>query len=390
MFLRILFRAFALSLLVVAIHAQAGIRGQIYLPDGSTPQRPIRFTLMSDHGLRREELFTDSGGRIRLFGTNTPFTITVESDGENYDTTSKSFDVTRDGNFLRFQLNPLKHRASAPPSTVDAGDAQREVSPKARESYLSALALLREGKYQEAVEPLKRAIEIQKDYFIAHADLGVTYMKLNRLDLAEEALRKAIHLNNKVHVPQLNLGLLLNQQGKHKEAIEVLRRIEQRQPDLWEIQAPLIDAQIRLQQWSQAEDQIKKALGCKDADVVDLKIKMGTVQMRLGRFEPAAAVLREAATAQPDNATVQLNLGAALLQLANLAEAEKALLRAYELKGADAAGAQLLLGQLHFQKGDYPKAIQAFEIYLKDMPNAPNAAKVRESIDKLRQSGKKQ
>jgi tetratricopeptide (TPR) repeat protein len=152
----------------------------------------------------------------------------------------------------------------------------------------------------------------------------------------------------------------------------------------------LIDALMRLQQWSQTESQIKRAYGCKDADVIDLKVKMGTVQMRLGRFDSAAAVLREAVAAQPDNATAQLNLGAALLQLSNLGEAEAALVRAYELKGPNAAGAQLLLGQLYFKKGDHPKAIQAFEIYLKEMPNAPNAAKVRESIEKLRQSAKKE
>jgi TolA-binding protein len=50
------------------------------------------------------------------------------------------------------------------------------------------------------------------------------------------------------------------------------------------------------------------------------------------------------------------------------------------------AGAQLLLGQLYFQKRDYQKAIEAFETYLRDLPDAPNAAQVKEAIQKLRQS----
>ena len=46
-------------------------------------------------------------------------------------------------------------------------------------------------------------------------------------------------------------------------------------------------------------------------------------------------------------------------------------------------GAQLLLGDLYFQKKDYPKAIEAFKAYLRDLPSAPNAAQVKEAIEKL-------
>jgi tetratricopeptide (TPR) repeat protein len=66
--------------------------------------------------------------------------------------------------------------------------------------------------------------------------------------------------------------------------------------------------------------------------------------------------------------------------LANLDEAETALRRAYQLDGTRMPGAQLQLGQLYFRKKDYPKAIEAFEAYLRDLPNAPNAGQVREAV----------
>jgi tetratricopeptide (TPR) repeat protein len=140
------------------------------------------------------------------------------------------------------------------------------------------------------------------------------------------------------------------------------------------------------QRWADAESEIKKALTLNELDIVDLKIKLGTVLMRQGKFDAAAIVLRQAVEARPDSALANLDLGGTLLQTGNLDEAEALLLKAYEIKGSTMAGAQLLLGTLYFKKKDYPKAIEAFTIYLRDLPDAPNAAQVKEAIDKLRQA----
>ena len=66
-----------------------------------------------------------------------------------------------------------------------------------------------------------------------------------------------------------------------------------------------------------------------------------------------------------------------------------ALRRAYELKGTAMPGVQFLLGEVYYQKKDYAKAIEAFETYLRVLPDAPNAAQVREAIDRLRKALKK-
>ena len=69
-----------------------------------------------------------------------------------------------------------------------------------------------------------------------------------------------------------------------------------------------------------------------------------------------------------------------------LDEAESALSRAYAIKGVEMPGAQLLLGQIYHQKQNYQKAIDAFTKYLQDLPDAPNAAQVRESIRRLNEA----
>jgi tetratricopeptide (TPR) repeat protein len=79
-----------------------------------------------------------------------------------------------------------------------------------------------------------------------------------------------------------------------------------------------------------------------------------------------------------------VQLGGALLQLKQLAAAERELKKAYELGGDSAGAAQLLLGETYHLQGKYALAIQAFEQYLKDVPNAPNAAQVKEAIDRMK------
>ncbi len=353
------------------------------MPNGAPVQKRIRLTLTTDNGTRTDFYYTDSNGRITLPNINSPYTITAETDNEMYDTTSVSFIPPHSGNYIIVNLRPLKSAPTAAPGLVNVNDVDLRVSPKAKEAYESAILLLQSEKYEEALEPLKRAISLQTNYFHAHNDLGVLYMKLNRLDEAVATLRQAIKINGKIYIPQLNLGIVLNRQGKFKEAADVLTRVQHDNADLWKFHAPLVESLIGSQQWGAAEAAITDAMSIKELDAVDLKIKLGMVRIRQGKYAQASEVLGEAVTQEPENALAHFNLGAALMQAGKLDEAEKALLRAYEIKGAGMAGTNLLLGQLYYQKHDYQKAINSFTKYLRDFPDAPNAAQVKESIRRL-------
>ena len=373
-----------LFLLVVNGIAQLGVRGQIFMPDGSPVQKPTRFTLLTDNGMRTEIFYTDSNGRMALPRINTPYTILVETDGEVYDTTTVSFNPVHAGNYIVVNLKPFTPARPPTAGTVNAETIDANVSPKARHLYDEAITLLKAEKYDQASELLKRAISLQPEYVKAHNDLGAIYLKLNQLEAAERTLRHAIKLNNKWYLPRLNLGLVLNRQRKHQEAATLLTELKNNYPDNHAIHAPLIEALMEARQWAQAEEELQRALTVKGSDTVDLKIKLGIVTLRQNKLPAAVAALREATSAEPDNALAQFNLGVALQVSDDLDGAEKALLRAYQIEGAKMPGAQLQLGQLYFRKKDFTKAIEAFQAYLRDLPNAPNATQVRDAITRLR------
>ncbi len=368
-----------------------GVRGQIYLPNGAPLHRVIRFFLTTDDGRRNDILFTDSNGRIEIVvPVPVPYSITVESDGETYDTTTKAFDPLYSRNYIIIHLRPLTAKTAPPPGLVSADTTDRNVAPKAKEAYDAALKLIQAAQYEQALQPLKQAISLQPDYFHAYNDLGVVYMKLNQLDKATDALRRAIKINDRIYFPQLNLAVVFNKLGKHKEAAERLTKLESSHPNLGlKVYVPLVEALMGAEQWAPAENALRRGLALEGIDKVDLKIKLGMVLIKQNKADKAIPVLQEATEAEPANALAHFNLGTAFLETGNLDQAEISLRRAYEIKGAAMPGVQFLLGNIYYQKKDYLKAISAFEAYLRDLPDAPNIVQVKEAIDRLRRALKK-
>jgi outer membrane protein assembly factor BamD (BamD/ComL family) len=65
-------------------------------------------------------------------------------------------------------------------------------------------------------------------------------------------------------------------------------------------------------------------------------------------------------------------------------EAERELIEAYRIGGAQMGGAQLMLGQIYFMRKNYESALLAFEQYLADVPRAPKAAEVEGVIKRIK------
>jgi TolA-binding protein len=61
-----------------------------------------------------------------------------------------------------------------------------------------------------------------------------------------------------------------------------------------------------------------------------------------------------------------------------------------ELGGSGLPDAQLFLGQLYYLQQKYELSQRAFEQYLKDTPNAPNAAQVKAAIESAKAAVKRQ
>ncbi|MCA1613636.1 MAG: tetratricopeptide repeat protein [Acidobacteria bacterium] len=363
------------------------------MPGGSLPARELRFTLTREDG-RIETLFTDTKGKYQLSGDllrERSYTVTVRGDGRTFDTTTASLRIVRGGGttYTPVFLRAPRAESLPPAEVVDVGAFDAGAPAEARASYERGMEAARAGDAAAALQSLKRAVGLYPNYLRAHNDLGVLYLKLDRLEEAAEAFRRAMKISRRYAYPRLNLGVALNRLSRHKEAEEILEPLHKDNPSLAGVRVAYADALYGRGRLAEARKILQAGLAepkLERAERAELHYKLGRVLGREERVAESVAELQRSVEIEPDAANAQLLLGGGLLQLKRAVEAEKALRRAYELGGASLGHAQLMLGQLYFEQKKYEQALAAFEQYLKDLPQAPNAAQIKDVAAKLRES----
>ena len=108
---------------------------------------------------------------------------------------------------------------------------------------------------------------------------------------------------------------------------------------------------------------------------------LADAELRLHKAESAAQHFRQALDAFPQGEMIddsRFGLGRALEQMKNGTEAEKIYRElAANRNGLRAADAQLALGDLHFDAGDFTAAVADFETFEKDFPASPRLARAQ-------------
>jgi len=295
------------------------IRGNVVMPDGSPLSGAVRVTLKVMRG-DVTTAYTDQQGRFELNNLAPGlYTLEVESDRDRrFELTSERVQVARGGGpslvtvFLKFKRDETPTPRD---KTVSVAMLDQKVPSAAKREFDKATHLAREGKSDEAIEALRRAIVIYPDYLMAHNDLGAQLLERQRFDEAEIELRKAVNIDPDAFNPALNLGIVL----------------------------------LRLNKVSEAHVHLEKALSI-----------------------------------EPSSPAGHMFLGVASAKLGDSDLGEKELKTAHELGGTSYAVALFHLGQLYMKKGNRELAINSFQAYLRESPDAANAAQVEQLIASLR------
>jgi len=381
-----------MHLAILLLFSQAPPAIQIFMPGGTLPPRPIRFTLTRDDG-RIETVFTDTKGKFQVTGDlirDADYIVTVETDGATYDTTVATFRIVRGTPvYTTVFLRPFTGKPKTAPGVVDV--RAMEANKDAVAAYEAGMKALADGQTETAITQLKRALKISPHYLRALNDLGVLYLQLNRLPEAAELFAQAVKVDENFNLARLNLGVVLHRQGKDKQAVQVLALLYEKDRSMKGLALSYADALLGVAELAKAEQVLRGALSesANDNSIqVDIRFKLGVILNRQDRFDEAAVELKKAVTINDSAANAQLLLGATLLQLNRLDEAEKSLLRAYEVAGAGAGNAQMFLGQLYLMQQKPAAALKAFDQYLKDVPAAPNAVQIKAEIERLKAATK--
>jgi tetratricopeptide (TPR) repeat protein len=132
-----------------------------------------------------------------------------------------------------------------------------------------------------------------------------------------------------------------------------------------------------------AETLLRRALEI-DNSAVRPTLNLGLCLYRQERYADALPYLERGVQLQPVNANAHLLLGITMVMSGDDTRAEPVLLRAYEQGGKQYARAQFYLSRLYTRQKNYARAAEALEVYLRDLPDEPNAESLRATLVKLR------
>ncbi len=213
-----LFPALALMLFVaIAAPAQNNnmLRGKVRSPSGETLNNAI------------VELKIGGGGMIGQTVTRNDgdFAFSNLEAGE-YEIEVNLAGYERTIQMARFNHSPGEHfqevlnievllRPKAEPATGAPGiNFAQDVPKAAREAYEKGIARLREGKTDEGVRLLREATTVFPNYFAAHLGLGAEMLRAGKYNDALESLERARQINDREGMVYHLFGLVMMKQRK--------------------------------------------------------------------------------------------------------------------------------------------------------------------------------
>jgi len=100
------------------------------------------------------------------------------------------------------------------------------LNPQARDAHLNlGYILYKQGRYEEALDVTRVAVEQRPDHFIIHANLGMVLNELRRFEEAETHLSRAIALDPNNTQALYSMATVRFNQQRYDEMLELLQRL---------------------------------------------------------------------------------------------------------------------------------------------------------------------
>jgi protein O-mannosyl-transferase len=178
------------------------------------------------------------------------------------------------------------------------------------------LALMAEGRTDEAVRHYQKAIEIYPGFAGAHNNLGIALMKRGQPDEAVAQYRSAIDLEPGDAETHNNLAMALRAKGRLDEAIDQYGVALEIRPDDLATNFNLANALLQEGRIPEAIARYERALQI-SPDFADAHNNLGNALRRLGRLDEAIGQYRKALAIDPANARALRNLNSAVSSTGN-------------------------------------------------------------------------
>jgi len=216
------------------------------------------------------------------------------------------------------------------------------------------------GRYQDEIEAYKQAIKIKPDYADAHYNLGTAYGRLGRYRDEIEAYKQAIRIKPDYAKAHYNLGIVYGELSRYQDAVEAYKQAIRIKPDYAEAQSNLGVAYSKLGRHQDAVETYKQAIRIKP-DYADAHYNLGIAYSKLGRHQDAVEAYKQAIRIKPDYADAHYMLGVTYGGLGRYQDAIESYKQTIRIKPDD-ADAHSNLGSAYFLTGDKGSALEEYKI----------------------------
>jgi protein O-mannosyl-transferase len=209
------------------------------------------------------------------------------------------------------------------------------------------------GFYKEAMEAFQTAFRIQPNSHLglkALSNLGAIYIEMDRQGEAIEILKKAIQLQPNDADIHYKLGLAYYKAGRYQEAIKSYQNAIQSKPGDSDTYNNLGLIYYHLGHYRDAVEAFKKAIVLKSDDE-ELHYKLGVTWAALGNHTAAIESYKETIRIKQDHVNARFNLGLSYLALKRR---DLALEQYRILKGLEKDSAQKLFALINQYKSSIP------------------------------------
>ena len=185
--------------------------------------------------------------------------------------------------------------------------------------YEKVKNLMKDQKYEEALEYIEKAGKHEKDYRY-HFYKGLVYKKLGNNKLAEVELKIASGLQENFSLSYFELGRLYLGNKEYEDAEDMFKRAIESDPEFSLPYIKLGDLYIETSRFEEAMEMYKKALEI-DKNLPDVYNRLGVVMNILQKFGEAEKYFKKAIEIFPKYRDALLNLSYTLTKRGKLFEA---------------------------------------------------------------------
>ncbi len=247
--------------------------------------------------------------------------------------------------------------------------------------YNIAMAYQAAGDRERAIASYRRAVDLKPEYGDALSNLGNLLLDQGKAKDAEASYRKAVRLDPASPMVHNNLGVALLARKAFDDAAVCFREALRLKPDYAEAHNGLGAALMGQENYHEAAACLREALRLKP-DYDRAHNNLGMALTGEGQFDEAVASFREAVRLEPEYAAAHNNLGAAFFQQDWLGEAEECYREALRLKPAYTE-ARFNLAQLLLEQQEFDAALATCKEILKADPDSEAGLAVKaETVEK--------